>query len=144
MYRCMGLDTRADIEWWAHYAGTWNGISMMQAGGRAISAAIVTSDASGNWAVEHARVVTGSCSNGQVQSQVITLLLQCDNMAVVNIINHSSSKNQDALHLVWCLAFITATREFHPMATHIKGTSNILADALSTNNLPLFHSLYHP
>ena len=48
-YIRLGLEARADIEWWAHFAGAWNGISMMQAGSRANPAATVMSDASGNW-----------------------------------------------------------------------------------------------
>ena len=42
------------------------------------------------------------------------------------------------MHLVRCLAFITASNEFYPKASHIKGANNILADA------PLFRSLYPP
>ena len=72
-----------------------------------------------------------------------TVLAQCDNIAVVHIVNHRSSKNQDAMHLVRALAFITAKFDFHIVATHIKGAHNIRADALSRDNLPLFRSL-HP
>ena len=71
-----------------------------------------------------------------------TVLVQCDNMAVVSIINRGSSKNKEAMHLARCLAFIAGKFEFHMEAIHIKGANNILADALSRNNLPLFQSLY--
>ena len=42
-----------------------------------------------------------------------------------------------------CLAFMAAKWEFQPLATHIKGTDNTLADALSRDNLIAFRSL-HP
>lgn len=64
-------------------------------------------------------------------------------MAVVHIVNHGCSKNQDAMHLARCLVFIVGKFDFHMEACHIKGTDNVLADALSRNNLPLFQSL-HP
>ena len=67
-----------------------------------------------------------------------TVLAQCDNMAVVHILNHGSSKNQDAMHLVRALAFITAK---FIVATLVKGVHNTQADALSCDNLPLFRSL---
>ena len=66
----------------------------------------------------------------------------CDNSAVVSIVNRGTSKNQEAMHLIRCLAFIRARFEFHIHALHIKGGENTLADALSRNNLKLFHSLY--
>ena len=70
------------------------------------------------------------------------ILVQCDNSAVVSIINHGTLKNQDAMHLAKCLAFITAKFDLHLWASHIKGVDNILADSLSRDNLPLFLSLH--
>ena len=130
-------------------------------------AAVLTSDASGNWgcgayycsnwfmlpwsglnATYHitlkelipiviAGVIWGPLWRGA------TVLAQCDNLAVVSIVNHGTSKNQEVMHLARCLAFITAKFDFHIIATHIKGTHNIQADALSRDNLSLFRSL-HP
>lgn len=127
---------------------------------------LVTSDASGKWGC------AAYCGEewfmlrwaGAISSQHITIkelvpiviaaavwgaawkgkvvLAQCDNAAVVEIINHGSSKNPEAMQLTRCLAFIAARREFHIRATHIRGVDNILADALSRDNLALFHSLY--
>ena len=68
--------------------------------------------------------------------------VECDNMAVVSIINHGSPKNKEAIHLARCLAFIAGKFDFHMEAVHIKGANNILADVLSQNNLLLFQSLY--
>lgn len=36
----------------------------------------------------------------------------------------------------------TETPQFHPIATHLKGAQNVLADALSRDNLPLFRTMY--
>lgn len=47
------------------------------------------------------------------------------------------------MQLMRCLAFLMAQGDFYMVATHIKGTDNTLADALSRDNVPLFHSL-HP
>ena len=74
---------------------------------------------------------------------VATVLARCDNLAVVSIVNHGTLKNQEAMHLARCLAFISAKFDFHPIATHIKGIDNVQADVLSRDNLPLFCSL-HP
>ena len=71
-----------------------------------------------------------------------TVRAQCENAAVVTIINHGSSRDQDIMHLMRCLAFIAAKFEFHVCAQHIKGVDNTLADALSRNNLHLFASLH--
>ena len=71
-----------------------------------------------------------------------SILVQCDNSAVVSIINHGALKNQVAMHLARCLAFITAKFDLHMLASHIKGTDNILADTLSRDNLSLFRSLH--
>ena len=68
--------------------------------------------------------------------------VQCDNMAVVDIINKGSSRDRDVMQLMRCLSFLMAKGEFYMVASHIKGVDNTLADALSRDNLPLFHSLY--
>ena len=65
-----------------------------------------------------------------------TVLAQCDNLAVISIVNHGASKNQEVIHLARCLSFITAT--------HIKRTHNIQAYSLSQENLPLFRHIPKP
>ena len=37
-----------------------------------------------------------------------TVRVQCDNEAVVSIINQGSSRDEEAMHLLRCLAFISA------------------------------------
>ncbi len=47
------------------------------------------------------------------------------------------------MHLIRCLAFLSAKDEFYIFATHIRGVDNTLADALSRNNESLIRTL-HP
>jgi len=69
-----------------------------------------------------------------------TVLVRCDNMAAVSIINQGTSHDQQAMHLARCLAFITAEHQFFIFATHIPGIENVAADALSRNKLEVFCS----
>ena len=166
-YVRLNLEARSDIEWWAQYSQVWNGVSMMHLPNMASPGVVLTSDASGNcgcgaYSGPHWFMLpwTGSIADYHITVKELipiviagamwgcrwrgsTVLAQCDNMAVVHIVNHGSSKNQDAMHLARCLAFITAKFDFHVVASHIKGAHNVRADALSRDNLSLFRSL-HP
>ena len=62
----------------------------------------------------------------------------CDNAAVVDILNHNSSRDREVMHLLRCLAFITAKLQFIVTARHIPGIENTAADALSRDKLDLF------
>lgn len=66
-----------------------------------------------------------------------TVQVWCDNSAVVAILNWGNSQDPEAMHLMRCLAFIKAKFQFALFATHIKGTNNDLADALSRKLFPL-------
>lgn len=162
----LNADALSDIEWWVQYAENWNGVQMMRTVRDTTPAATVTSDASGKWGCgaysgtswfmlkwsgsiteshitvkEMVPVVISAAIWGSVWSGK-TVRLLCDNMAVIHIVNHGTSKNQEAMHLARCLAFIAGKFDFHMEALHIKGADNILADALSRDNLSLFRSLY--
>jgi hypothetical protein len=166
-YVRLNSDARSDIEWWTQFCQGWNGVSMMHLPNTTSPAAVLTSDASGNWGCgayygsnwfmlpwsglytdyhitvkELIPIVIAGSIWGPLWRGA-TILAQCDNLAVVSIVNHGTSKNREAMHLARCLAFITAKFDFHIVATHIKGIHNIQADALSRDNLPLFRSL-HP
>ena len=166
-YVRINLEARADVEWWVQYVELWNGTSMMHIGQEMPPEVTVTSDASGSWGCgaysgEHWFMLkwSGALSDHHITIKEMipivlaaalwgqswrgkSILIQCDNMAVVHIINQGSSKNKVAMHLARCLSFTAAMHEFHLSARHIKGADNILADALSRDNLPLFRSL-HP
>ena len=68
----------------------------------------------------------------------------CDNQAVVCIVNQGSSRDPEVMHLVRCLAFIKARCQFELVASHIRGSSNTKADALSRDNLHSQASDPHP
>ena len=63
-----------------------------------------------------------------------------DNMAVVGIIRSRTAKDPLLMHLVRCLVFYAASCGFEFIAEHVPGVDNTAADAISRNNIPLFHS----
>ena len=65
---------------------------------------------------------------------------EVDNMAVVHILNNTYSKDQHLMHLIRILVFLASRFDFWFSATHIEGKANILADALSRNNLHVVFS----
>ena len=64
-----------------------------------------------------------------------------DNMPVVLILQNHSASNLTAHHLLRCFYFFTAYYQFDYSIEHVPGIMNSAADALSRNNLPVFHSL---
>lgn len=164
-YIRLNREARADIEWWHRYSEQWNGTAMMAIGRGAAPIATVISDASGNWGCgaysgmswfmlkwsgpirnchitvkELAPIVVAAALWGRNWTGE-TVWVRCDNSAVVSIINCGTSKNAEAMQLMRCLAFIAARLEFRLVASHIRGVDNILADALSRDNLLLFRTL---
>ena len=72
-----------------------------------------------------------------------TIQIFSDNTAAVAAINNHTSTLQESAHLLCCLAFLTAHYQCELEARHIPGQHNVLADALSRNNVALFRML-HP
>ncbi len=68
------------------------------------------------------------------------MLARCDNTAVVSIIGKGSSRDREAMHLARCLAFVQAEFEVALVVSHNRGVENVLADALSRNNLDIFRN----
>ncbi len=63
---------------------------------------------------------------------------QCDNAAVVAIINTGTSKNERAMHLMQSACFFLARHDVRVWAEHIPGVENRSADALSRNDCTSF------
>ena len=63
------------------------------------------------------------------------MLIQCDNMAVVQVINAQNCKDPLLLHLMRCLHFFTALLDIGVKAKHIPGIHNTAADAISRKYL---------
>ena len=66
------------------------------------------------------------------------VLVQCDNMAVVNVIASNTSKDGTIMHLLRGLHFVCAHYNINLRASHIQGVKNVSADAISRNNLQVF------
>ena len=155
---------RSDIEWRCRFLPSWNGVSLLPPTHYAPHA-VVTSDASGNWgcgaysscswfqfcwpvhwstvdiaAKELLPIVMALTIWGK-QWSGSCVLIRCDNLAVVHILRSGYAKNEDAMHLMRCLFFITASFSLSILSQHLPGCHNQAADALSRDRLPLFHSL---
>ena len=65
----------------------------------------------------------------------------CDNAAAVHIINSGTSSDLYAMALIRCLHFITARLNIALSASHLPGSENAMADALSRNKLSHFFFL---
>ena len=68
------------------------------------------------------------------------VLVQCDNMAVVQIIATNTSTDTTMMHLLRALHFFSAYYNINLRAVHIPGSVNICADAISHNHLQVFFS----
>ena len=60
---------------------------------------------------------------------------------MVSVLNEGHTQDVALTHLMRCLAFLAAFHGFHFSSVHVPGRLNKAADALSDNNLTLFHSL---
>ena len=79
------------------------------------------------------------------------VLFHCDNQSVCEIWHKGSTKSPETMALVRMLYFCTALFDIHVMITHIAGTNNQIADALSRfqaarfrQPAPLGEPLPHP
>lgn len=67
-----------------------------------------------------------------------TVVVHCDNMSVVALVNSGYSRVPSIMHILRCLFFIRAQFQLEVWATHVPGVENSLADAISRDNLHLF------
>ena len=155
---------RADLLWWSLVVPRWRGISAVWDVARADPDALVVTDASGSWGcggywLPHWIAVKWPPQLRETSIQVKELVpvviaaalwgkhwrgklirFRVDNMAVVEILNSLYSHNSHLMHLIRLLVFFSATYDFWFSASHISGTHNTLADALSRNNSSSFLS----
>ena len=66
--------------------------------------------------------------------------VQCDNQGAVALVNSGYSKVPQLMHMLRYLFFIRATFNFSLRAVHVPGKDNILADAISRDNIQLLYS----
>ena len=159
----LNLGFRSDLQWWATFLPTWNGSSMMSGAVRSPPCATITSDAFGTWGcgaftssgewfrfewpeewkevhitVKALLPIVLSVALWGRQWAGRSVQCFCDNAAVVAVVNSGSSKCERVMHLLRSLFFITARHNIFLVSRHIPGVENIVADALSRNNLPSF------
>ena len=157
-YVRLNVSARSDIQWWYHFAVSWNGISMLLEHRKLNPDVVVTSDASGNWGCgayckeewfqlqwdeatkqkhitvkELIPIVVAAALWGESWLGK-SVRVRNDNAAVVAVINSGSSRDQEVMHLMRCLVFISARFNFITSAEHLPGVHNQLADALSRND----------
>ena len=152
---------RADLCWWQVFAAEWNGVAIIAP---PISQPQMqcTSDASGSWgcgachishwfqsewsqhtatwsiaAKELLPILLASATWGKDWKGAL-VLFQCDNQAVVAVLQSRYSRDPTLMHLLRCLFFMEAKYQFQSMAQHVQGCLNVAADALSRNHLSTF------
>ena len=154
---------KADIMWWLCFLKEWNGRAFFP---QASPSVHIYTDAAGSigcggfqvngswfklgWPVAQPQrsiaaleltpvVISAMLWGGTWRSKLVCF--HSDNEAVVRILNKGYSSDSSLSHLMRCLAFIAAFHGFHFCSVHVPGRLNEAADALSRDDLPLFHFL---
>ena len=152
---------KSDLQWWASFLPRWNGRSILP---DPVPAHTVTSDASGTWgcgavsdkgcyfqlewpeswahvniAVKEMVPIVIAMAIWGHKWKDCTVLARTDNMAVVQALAGGSAKQPVLMHLIRCLHFFTARYNIVIKPSHIAGSLNVAADALSRNKLTVFH-----
>ena len=155
-----------DLEWWHLFLSECNGVSMLRKIRAESPDAELWSDASGSWgcgaywssqwlqwqwipgsaldsasvaAKEFLPVLLASIVWGEAWHGY-TIRCNCDNKAVVRVINRRYARDPLLAHMLRCLFFICARQQFTLVAKHTVGKNNVAANAISHNNLSLFYS----
>ena len=163
-YIRLNAGARADLRWWQTFLQAWNGSSFFPP---RITPIEIFSDASGafgcgafiattsnwfqlRWPVdwedtyitpkELVPIVVAAALWGPHWTRK-HICFRSDNMAVVDLLKSCTSREQLLMHMLRCLAFYSAYYRFEFTAEHIPGILNTAADAISCNNISLFHSL---
>ncbi len=146
---------RADLSWWLEFGRSWNGTSLWTPSPPALSC---FSDASGSWgcaailsttphqwfqlewpaswqdtniaAKEMLPVTVAAAIWGHSWSGK-RILFRSDNTATVAAIQSGLFRDPSLRHLLRCLFFFAASWHFEYTSTHIPGSENAVADALS-------------
>ena len=154
---------KSDLAWWQTFIDTWNGLGMMQSVAAVWTPKVTFStDASGSWgcgACWEDKWIQCSWNSMWQDVSIATkellpillavatwgvfwwgnqILVQCDNMAVIQIIANNSSSDSTIMHLIRGLHFFSAYYNINLRAVYIPGSINICADAISRNLLQVF------
>ena len=158
----LNRSARANIEWWRMFARSWNGTNFLPLSRAQIT---LTSDASGSWgcgAFCEARWFQLQWSERLQPKNIATMellpiliasamwgprwrahhiLCQCDNQAVVAVLNKGSAKDLELAHILRCIFFYAAHYGFSLSASHVPGQHNRAADAQSRDSVDVFLSI---
>ena len=159
-------EARLDLQWWLNFLLGWSGTSLILDSEWTISSAMhLFTDASGNkgWgAFWSNKWLQAEWSSEQAIHDIVwkelyailctvntwghnwarkKILFHCDNSTVVSIWSKGSTRCGELMTLVWTLYFCAARYNMHIMITHIIGTNNCIADAISHFQMDRFRSL---
>ena len=156
---------RSDLEWWRIFATHWNSKGLINCTCK--KEVLLTSDASGSWgcgawsnsdwfqlawdkALHHFQIAIKELIPVLIATVIwgkkwkgYSVVANCDNEAVVTILNSRHSKDLHLMHMLRTLFFIEAQYQFKITARHIPGTLNSLTDYLSRNELKIFYINHH-
>ena len=159
---CLDLEFRADVMWWHVFVDQWNGMSLFVAHVYQAAIMVMFTDASGSWGCgatdgnnwfQYARHHNWSDVN--IATKELVPIIQAvsicgghwantrisfhsDNIAVVEVMQFSFSKDSKIMHLLQCLHYLCVRHGIQVSFSHIPGKDNIPADASSRNYLDLF------
>ena len=131
----LNLGARSDLAWWHDFLVDWNGVSTLSAFWDQPLSVTLTSDASGSWGCgaywgSHWFQLAWSETACFVDTNIVTKELipiviaaatwgqhwtgqvvccWCDNIAVVSVLNHRTSRDSELMHLLRCLTFFEAS-----------------------------------
>lgn len=155
---------KSDLWWWHCFLGTWNGVAMMENSPETGQEIQLYTDASGSfgcgawwgvewlqlqwpagmedWSIAHKELlpIVLACMVWGPQWTRLRIKVYCDNEAVVEVVAAGYSKESNLMHLLRCLFLVTAFHELVIIPVHIPGARNVVADAISRNNMDLFRS----
>ena len=156
---------RSDLEWWRVFALYWNGKGLISTVYE--KEVLLTSDASGSWGCgawsnsdwfqlpwdqvsQHFQIAIKELIPVLIATVIwgkkwkgCLVVANCDNEAVVVILNSRCSKDPHLMHMLRTLFFIEAHYQFKITAKHIPGTLNTWADHMSRHKLEHFYDYHH-
>lgn len=152
---------RSDLAWWDTFLESWNGVGILQSQNGHVPDHHVYTDASGSFgcgaiwgrqwfqyrwsrafreeeiAQQELLPIVLACMVWGRQWCGQAVLCHCDNIAVVQVVNSGYSTDSQLMRLIRCLFFICAHWQISVRAAHIPGEVNVVADAISRDNIPL-------
>ena len=158
----LNREFRSDLQWWSMFCPRWNGVCALTPIRLATPDIVVHSDASGSWgfgAIWDSHWIQGQWPNtwssvNITAKELLPIVLsaglwgrswklkcvhfRCDNEAIVHAISAWRSKEPLVMHLLRGLALLAMEFSFQFKASHIAGSLNVAADAISRNDLPSF------